>query len=121
MKIVITSTGASKEANADMRFGRCSHFAVYNTETSEYSFIENTAVSSNQGAGIAAAQTVVDQKAEVVLTGNLGPKAMHVLVASQITGYRIEEMSIEKAVEAFQGNRLSQITEPGKAHFGMKK
>ncbi|MBN4050833.1 NifB/NifX family molybdenum-iron cluster-binding protein [bacterium AH-315-L21] len=114
MTIAVSSTEKSMSGTADLRFGRCKYFAVYNTLTKECTFVENEAINSNQGAGIAASQTVAGLKAEVVLTGNLGPKALNVLNAAGINGYKIGQTTIENAISAFQEKKLSQITEPGR-------
>lgn len=113
MIIVVSSTGKSISGDADLRFGRCKYFAAYNTETKEYSFIENEAINSSQGAGIAASQTVAGLKAEVVLTGSLGPKAFSVLDGSDIKGYKIGQITVEAAVAAFQAGDLSRIATAG--------
>ncbi len=116
MIIVVSSVGNSKYAMTDLRFGRCSNFAVYNTKTDTFQFVENTAVKSGHGAGINAAQVVAELDANVVLTGNLGPKAKQVLDASGIKGYQIEEMNIEEAVRAYQKQALSEIKSAGASH-----
>lgn len=41
MKIAITSSGNSMDASIDNRFGRCSYFAFYDTETLDIEFIPN--------------------------------------------------------------------------------
>ncbi len=114
MIIVISSADKSISAETDLRFGRCKYFAVYDTETKECTFKGNDAINSSQGAGIAAAQAVTSFKANVVLTGNLGPKALSVLEASGIKGYKFDQTTVEKAIDLFEKNELSQITEPGK-------
>lgn len=116
MIIVVSSTGDTKHAISDSRFGRCAVFAVYDTATDTYSFIENKAGASGHGAGIGAAQSVADLSAHVVLTGNLGPKAKEVLDASGIAAFRVDEMKVEAAVRAYQNDALSPITSAGSSH-----
>lgn len=114
MIIVVSSEEQLMSGQTDLRFGRCKYFALYDTEIKAYTFKKNEAVNSSQGAGIAAAQTVSVLNADVVLTGNLGPKALNVLQASGIKGYKIKQTTIEKAIALFQDNELSQITESGR-------
>jgi len=118
MLIVISSTENSKSGKVDLRFGRCKYFALFNTSTKEYSFIENQGINSNKGAGIGAAQSVSDLEADVVLTGNLGSKALEVLNGSQIKGYKVNSLTVEEAVQQFQENQLALITEPSKPQVG---
>jgi predicted Fe-Mo cluster-binding NifX family protein len=74
MKITITSTGNELSAPIDSRFGRCSYFAFYDTETQRVFFFENPAKDSNEGAGPASAQFVASKEAKLVVSGNFGPK-----------------------------------------------
>ena len=82
MKIAISSTGSSLDDQIDPRFGRCTYFILIDPETMEYETIPNQNVDATSGAGISAAQLVIDKGATVVLTGNLGPKAANVFDSS---------------------------------------
>jgi predicted Fe-Mo cluster-binding NifX family protein len=92
MKIAVMSTGNELISNMDPRFGRARYFIVVDPKTFGYEVIENNQdLYSPQGAGIQAAQTVVDQKADVLISGNCGPKAFDVLTAAGskvVTGAR---------------------------------
>ena len=80
MKIAVTSDGSSLQADIDPRFGRALNFIIVDPETLDYEVIENKQnLNLAQGAGIQASKTIVDSKAEVLITGNCGPKAFHVL------------------------------------------
>ena len=68
MKIAIPVDEKSMGTNVCVSFGRTPYFLIYDTESKESSFINNSAASSSGGAGIKAAQTVVDSKADVLLT-----------------------------------------------------
>ena len=119
MKIGISSTGMNASNIADPRFGRCSYFAVYDTDNNSYDFIQNKAQQAAGGGGIAAAQQMIDEDVEIILTGNMGPNAYNVIKGSDIKVYRISSVSVEKAVELFKEAKLEMITEAGSAHFGM--
>jgi len=82
MKIAISSTGPSLNDRIDARFGRCVYFIIIDPATMEHEAIANQNVSSTSGAGISSAQLMVDKGVEVVLTGNLGPKAANVFDAA---------------------------------------
>lgn len=119
MKIGISSVGQSNTSLLDPRFGRCSFFAIYDTEDNSYRFIENKAQNAGGGAGIAAAQQMIDEDVEVILTGNMGPNAYNVIIGADIKLYRTGNVSLEKAVQQYKEAKLEPITEAGSAHFGM--
>jgi len=80
MKLVFSSTGKNLDANLDQRFGRCSYFVCYDTDTKEISSVSNNQnLNAAQGAGIQAATTVADCGADYALCGHCGPKAFRVL------------------------------------------
>lgn len=98
MKIAITSSGDNFESAMDLRFGRCKYFAMYDTETKKYEFIDNIAAQSEQGAGIAAAQNVIKMNTDVLLTGRLGPKALQVIENTGITTKFYDSGSVAEVV-----------------------
>lgn len=81
MKIAISSTGPFLNDQIDARFGRCGYFIIIDSETMAHEAVPNENVSSTRGAGISAALLLVNQRVDVVLTGNLGPKAANVFDA----------------------------------------
>ena len=112
MKLVLSSQGHNKSDLVDVRFGRCKYFAIYDLETKTFDFVENKGAESNQGAGIAAAQTVLDLKADALLTERLGPKAFRVLADSGMKLYKCHGMTIEDAVNRFENHTYETIDGP---------
>lgn len=84
MKIAITSTGKDANSLVDPRFGRCTYFAIIDTDTMEFKFVENPALRSPGGAGVNAAQFLVDEGVEILVSGNVGPNAEQALRAGGI-------------------------------------
>ncbi|MBF0120659.1 MAG: NifB/NifX family molybdenum-iron cluster-binding protein [Desulfobacterales bacterium] len=85
MNIAVTSTGKDLKSEIDPRFGRTSYFIVVNPETMQFKVIENEQnLNLPQGAGIQAGKNMVDNKIDLVITGNCGPKAFKVLDKSGI-------------------------------------
>lgn len=119
MKICVTSTGNNKNSEIDLRFGRCSYFAVIDDEAQSFEFVSNPGINSVQGAGITSAQKVIDLKVDTVLTGNIGPNAMKLLKGSDVKIYSLNGGNVEEALSSFKEKGLSEITNPGPAHFGM--
>jgi len=119
MKICISSTSNDKNALVDKRFGRCPYFAIYDTDTNDFSFIENSAVNEAQGAGLSASQNIIDKKVDAVITGNVGPNAMKILSAANIAIYQFTGNTVEQQVRFFLENKLSTIDKPGPSHAGL--
>lgn len=108
MKIAITSTGVSPDAPVDPRFGRAAFFIVFDTETGEYTALDNThGVDSPHGAGIRAAETLSQLGVEVVITGNCGPKALTALEAGGIKVFTGATGTVREGLEKFRRGELN--------------
>ena len=122
MKIAITSTGKTLDSQTDQRFGRAAYFIIIETQTMDFSVLENESVAAAGGAGISAAKVVIDAGAEAVLTGNCGPNAQRTLSAAGVKLYTGAAGTIEEAIELFKNGKLTEATGPNvDAHFGMDK
>lgn len=74
MKVAITSTGNTLESTLDQRFGRCTCFVIYNTETKGIEFIPNPNRDAQEGAGPASVQIVASRGVGKVISGEFGFK-----------------------------------------------
>lgn len=120
MRIVVTADGAGLNAPASTMFGRCHTYVFVETDTMEVENLENQATSSASGAGIAAAQFVIDQGAQAVITGNVGPNAYSVLQAAGVPVYVLDGGSVLDVVEAFKEGQLPEVGgATGPAHAGL--
>lgn len=84
MKVAITSTGNSPESTLDSRFGRCSYFVVYDTETHATEFIPNPNKENVEGAGPASVQLVASRGVKKVVSGEFGAKVKSIFDSLQI-------------------------------------
>lgn len=111
MKIAICSQSKNVQSNIDSRFGRTAFFAVYDDTTKKWEFIENTQnLQAAQGAGIQAAQAVVDADVDVLIASNVGPKAMAALGANGITVFKIDPgQTVQQAITEYQAGTLVQM------------
>ena len=76
---------------------------------------------SGGGAGIQAAQWVVDQGAEAVISGNLGPKAFQVFSAGDVAVYKHRNETINETLYALHKGELECLLSPSTAeHSGLK-
>jgi len=122
MKICVSASSDSLDANVDPRFGRCPYFVVVDSETMEFTVVSNDSTNAAHGAGIQAAQTVANMGAKVVITGNVGPNAFNVLSATRIKIVTGVSGSIRDAVEKYKSGQLQETGNPTVGgHFGMGK
>jgi len=112
MNIVITSRGNNEGSEVDSRFGRCEYFIIYDTEDDSYNAIDNNAKNFAHGAGVQAAQIVADLKADVLITGNVGPRAFMGLEAAGIKVYSFSEGTVSESIKLYKEDKLKPITEP---------
>jgi predicted Fe-Mo cluster-binding NifX family protein len=107
MKIAVTAQSNQVPAQVDPRFGRTQWFAVFDTDTAAWTWVGNEqALNQPQGAGIQAAQHVVEHGVEVVLTGHCGPKAFRTLSAAGVAVVVNVTGTVEQAVELYRAGSL---------------
>ncbi len=92
-------------------FGRTPYFMLYDTENNESTLITNSAANSQGGAGIKAAQIIVDNNADVLITPRCGQNAAEVLTAANVKIYKSLNNSIEENLTEFKNDKLSMLTE----------
>jgi len=108
MKVAITASGPDLSSQVDQRFGRARYLLVVDLPERTVQAVDNQAgMNAAQGAGIQAAQNVVDNKASVLLTGHCGPKAFRALKAAQIDVYLTPAGTVEEALDQFEAGRLT--------------
>lgn len=119
MKICISATGNNLDTSLDPRFGRATYFLIIDNKGKLIKAIKNTGVQAMQGAGITAAQIVANEKVDIVITGNIGPKASMVLNASGIKIFiGSQEMTVRDALGKYQKDRLQEVTEAASSWSG---
>lgn len=122
MKICTSATGASLEAQLDPRFGRCLYLVVVDSETMQFEAIPNMAAGSTGGAGIQAAQNMVNKGVKVVITGNVGPNAFGALSAAGIEIVIATSGTVRELVEKLKNGELQKTDLPTVGeHSGMHK
>lgn len=111
MKIAIPTDDKSMETNVCQSFGRTPYFLVFDTDTKASVFLDNSAAASQGGAGIKAAQTIVDCKASVLLTPRCGENAADVINAANIKMYKTINGSVADNINAFNEGKLALLEE----------
>jgi predicted Fe-Mo cluster-binding NifX family protein len=120
MKICVSATSDNLEAQLDPRFGRCLYLVIVDSETMQYEAIPNMAAGSTGGAGIQAAQTLVNKGVKVVITGNVGPNAFGALSAAGIEILTASSGTVREVFEQFKKGELQKTAGPTVGgHHGM--
>lgn len=122
MKLVLPVNGPTMDTTICISFGRAPYFLVYDNEIKDGIFIENTAATSQGGAGIKAAQLIADSGAAVLLTPRCGENAAVVIKGAGIEIYKTFNDSIQDNISSFIDGKLALIDEihAGFHDHGMK-
>jgi len=117
--IAISTRSNSPSFPLDSRFGRCSFFVFFNPRDGTFVTEKNPFFTEGSGAGVKAAQFLAKRKIEILLTGNVGPKALEVLQSAGIKVFSAAEGTAKEAIVSFQEGKLNPVKSPGvKANFG---
>jgi predicted Fe-Mo cluster-binding NifX family protein len=120
MKIAISATGSTLDAEVDPRFGRCQYFIIVDLETMEFEAVDNSSAMAAGGAGISAGQSIADKGVQAVLTGNCGPNAYEVLSAAGIKVISGVVGKVRDAIEGYKSGKFQASSQPNvPGHFGM--
>lgn len=111
MKLAIPVDEKRLESNVCASFGRAPYFLFYDTAAGESVFVDNSAAASTGGAGIKAAQLIVDHGATALLTPRCGQNAAGVLQSADIKLYKTLPASAAENIAAFGGGRLPLLEE----------
>lgn len=121
MKVAVSSQGGGLKDKVDPRFGRCSDFIIYDYQTGTQKALPNPSGQSSGGAGIQAAQVLVNMGVNAVLAGRLGPNAFKVLGAAGIEVYGGITGTVEDTLLLFKEKKLELMREANAvSHEGMR-
>jgi predicted Fe-Mo cluster-binding NifX family protein len=121
MKIAVTANGVDLDAPISSIFGRCPTYILVDTETMQFEVLDNPALSAPGGAGVQAAQFVIEHGAQAVLTGNVGPNAFGVFQAAHVPVFLLGNGTVRNALEAYKKGLLQSTGAANvAAHRGMK-
>jgi len=120
MRIAISATGPTLDAEVDPRFGRCQYFIIVDPNTLEFEVVENSSAMAAGGAGISTGQMIASKGVEAILTGNCGPNAYQVLSAAGLRVITGVSGKIKGVIEEYKLGTFSATQQPTvDAHFGM--
>jgi predicted Fe-Mo cluster-binding NifX family protein len=111
MKIAMPVNEKSMETTICHSFGRTPYFLVFDTKSMESVFAHNSAATSQGGAGVKAAQAIVDLGVEALITPRCGENAAEVIKTANIKMYKTINESIKDNIQAFNDSKLSTLDE----------
>lgn len=111
MKVALPVNEKSMETSVCQSFGRTPYFLIYDVESKESIFIDNSGNASQGGAGIKAAQAIVDNGATALLTPRCGENAADVLNAAGVKIYRSKSESIQESILSYVKEELPVLAD----------
>lgn len=111
MKIVIPVNENSNETTVCASLGRAPYFLIYDTKNKTEEYVKNLAADAQGGAGIKAAQFIVDSGADALLTVRCGQNAADVLNAAGVKIYKTSSDKVDENLKDFAEGKLEAITQ----------
>jgi predicted Fe-Mo cluster-binding NifX family protein len=111
MKIAIPVNEKEIKTDTCLSFGRAPYYLIYDSEQNDNFFLDNSAADSAGGAGIKAAQTIIDHKVDILLLLSCGQNAAEVLKAANIKIYQAKNGAAMDNIEAYLNGKLSVLNE----------
>lgn len=118
MKIAIPSEGKELDSAVCQSFGRTTYFILVDTDTQNYTVLNNEAAVAQGGAGIKAAQSIVDRGAKAVVTFHCGENAANVLKAANIKILKAVPATVKEIIDKYKNDELSELTEINAGYHG---
>jgi len=122
MKIAVTTNNGGLEDSVCQVFGRCPTYTIIDpkdNEVGDVKIIDNPGFSAKGGAGIQAAQYILNEKIEAVISGNFGPNASEVLMRGGVKIYQFQGKVKEAIEKCVKGGLTPLESQTVKGHFGM--
>ncbi len=120
MRIAMPVDDNNMDTTVCPSFGRCPFYLIYDTEAKTGEFLINTAAKSAGGAGIRAAQLVVDSHVDSALAPRCGQNAANVLQAANIKLYQTNSNSVKESIASFEAGDLPLLAEIHAGFHGHK-
>ncbi|MDY4033320.1 MAG: NifB/NifX family molybdenum-iron cluster-binding protein [Pyramidobacter sp.] len=111
MKIAIPTNEKKLDTSVCISFGRALYYLLYDTESKVTEFLDNTAAGVQGGAGLKAAQILVDRGTDILLTARCGQNAADVLRMAEVNIYKTECSGAKEALVAFLEGKLAPMTQ----------
>jgi predicted Fe-Mo cluster-binding NifX family protein len=109
MIVFISAKQQRLDSPVDERFGRAEWFIKVDSVTKQWEAFANPGCSKPGGAGVAAAQFLIDQKASAIISGFYGPNAVDALRGANINMYLFSNSNatVQQALDDFLQGELA--------------
>ncbi|MDD4212796.1 MAG: NifB/NifX family molybdenum-iron cluster-binding protein [Bacilli bacterium] len=118
MKIAMPVIETSNKGSIYSSFGRSPYFLIFDSVNNEYHFIKNEAENAVGGAGTKAAQLLIDQKVDTLITYQLGGNAAAILKLSSMIIYQAKDGTIEDNIKGAINEELDILMHIHQSHHG---
>ena len=120
MRIAIPVNEKDLKSGVCPSFGRAPYYLIYETNDKTSIFLDNIAAQSAGGAGIKAAQMLLDNEVKVIIAPRYGENAAKVLVDANVIVYRNIDGSAEDNIKAYENKKLDILADihPGHHNHG---
>ncbi len=110
MLVVVASSGESLSDLVDSRFGRCPFFIIAEVNDSIHfvKAVRNPGFSADRGAGLSAAQLIINLNADAVIAHSVGPRAKELLDKFNVTIF-IGDGIVRRVLERLRNNELVML------------
>ena len=99
-------------------FGRTPYFLI--CEGQQEQILDNPAADSQGGAGLQAAQFLVDQQITVLITPRCGQNAAEVLQAAEMEIYKSQPGTARENIKALEQGALEKLTHFHAGYHGIR-
>lgn len=111
MKIAVPTNIKNLKSKVYNLFGHAPFFCIYDTEAHNAEYIINTAASNQGGAGIMAAQLILEQGVEAIITSKCGGNAMEIFDVSNVKVFLAFLGSVSDNIRKYEVNQLALLTD----------
>jgi len=111
MILIVSAQNPSLDGLVDARFGRSAWLIRVDTDTNRWEAFRNPGAGQSGGAGVAAAQFVVDQGANAVVSGDFGPHAAKAFRAAKIEMrlFTSDEVTVKQVLDDLADEKLPRF------------
>ena len=110
MKIAVTSQGMDLDSPMDPRLGRAAYILIVDSDNMGYEVLDNAEnVNAFKGAGIQAAQWIAQHSVDIVVSGNMGPKAFEALREAGVQMVSWDSGTVAEAIELVRNGELKPL------------
>ncbi|NLN71366.1 MAG: dinitrogenase iron-molybdenum cofactor biosynthesis protein [Thermoplasmatales archaeon] len=118
MKIIMPVNSKAEDPDIAQSLSRAPYFMIYDTDAKASDFISNPAMDSPSGAGVKAAQIIIDTGAKVLLTIRCGDRAYEVLNGGNIKIMAAAPGKAKTNIDTYLGGGMNELETIHEGHHG---